>query len=213
MVYAGSITLHHGDNAIRSFLGAHIIPAGDQPGWYLLPADVDPSSINEAFSENLSLVYSNVNGSLHLPYHVYYWSGADNVIELWTINQGQITFPDGRPAELPLVINGIAQLEGALINPATWGSIWRTVAQTELPLTVLLHLYGGPDSPAVADGLGYQPLQWQPGDIVIQFSDFGVESGEYLETGLYDFTTAKMFPFDPTGEENLIVRIYPASGK
>jgi hypothetical protein len=190
-----------------------VLPTGEQPGWYLLPADVDPSSINEAFSENLSLVYTNVNGTRHLPYHIYYWSGADNFIELLTNKQGQITFPDGRPAELPLVINGIAQLEGGMINQAIWGSIWRTVAPTELPLTVLLHLYGGPDSPAVADGLGYQPLQWHPGDIVIQFSDFGVDSGEYLETGLYDFTTGNMFPFDPTGEDNVIARIYPASGK
>ncbi|HUS94157.1 MAG TPA: hypothetical protein VMZ24_03160 [Patescibacteria group bacterium] len=189
-----------------------VFPTGEQPGWYLLPADVDPSSIHQIFSENLSLVYTNDKGSHHLPYQVYYWSGTDDVIESLTNNQGQVTFPDGRPAELPLEINGIAQLEGALINPPIWGSIWRTVAPTDLPLTVLLHLYGGPDSPAVGDGLGYQPLQWQPGDIVIQLLENEVDSDKYLETGLYDFITGAKFSFDPPSEDRSIARFYPASG-
>ncbi len=190
-----------------------VFPVGDQPGWYLLPADVEPSTILQIFPENLSLVYTNDKGSHHLPYQVYYWSGTDNVIESLTNNQGQVTFSDGRTAELPLEINGIAQLEGALIRPPIWGSVWRTAAPTDLPLTFLLHLYSGPDSPAVGDGLGYQPLQWQPGDIVIQLLDNGVNSGEYLETGVYNFITGAMFPFDPPGEDRSIVRFYPVSGK
>jgi len=100
-------------------------------------------------------------------------------------------------------------LEGSYINQPYWGSIWQTVTSSEEPLSVMLHLYGQNDSPEVGDGLGYQPNQWMPGDIYIQFNDFGEISGDYLETGLYNFQNNKRYLFEAEQGEQTSVRLYP----
>jgi hypothetical protein len=72
-----------------------------------------------------------------------------------------------------------------------------------------MHLYGeGDGTPSVADGLGFQGIQWQDGDIFIQYHDFGVIPGDYLETGLYDYTTGERLTITGAGDS---VRVYRAA--
>jgi hypothetical protein len=72
-----------------------------------------------------------------------------------------------------------------------------------------MHLYASEPVPAVADGLGYSPVQWAPGDIFIEYRDFGSEAGQYLETGLYDYASGEALPFEIDGSEVAMIRIRP----
>jgi hypothetical protein len=73
-----------------------------------------------------------------------------------------------------------------------------------------MHLYDGSGSPPlVGDGLGFVTAQWRPGDIIIQYHDFDLAEGEFLETGLYDYTTGERLPFLLGGASEPAIRIYP----
>ena len=79
---------------------------------------------------------------------------------------------------------------------------------TEIPLSLLMHLYSDDPLPTVADGLGFSPAQWEPGDIFIQFHDFGTVSARFLETGLYDYTTGERLPLEIGDAEATTVQIH-----
>ena len=66
-------------------------------------------------------------------------------------------------------------------------------------LSTLLHLYGQATGIQVGDGLGFEPVQWQPGDLFLQYYDFGTASGQFLETGLYNYVTMEQLPFEAAG--------------
>jgi hypothetical protein len=183
-----------------------VIPAGGDPGWYILPPDLDPSAISEHLAENLTLVYANLHSSRRPAYQVYYWPGSNDVIDKITGEVGAITSPEGQVVDPPLDVEGKATLIGGLIDGSTWGSVWQTGSLTEAPLSVLLHLYADNPPPSVADGLGYQGIQWQSGDIFIQYHDFGDIPGQYLETGLYNFVTGEQLLIEDKWEA---IRIYP----
>jgi hypothetical protein len=188
---------------------AWVIPSGDAAGWYFLPAAMDPTSLGEPIAANLSLVYENIHGSRFQPFRVFYWQGSSDILEQLGRQQGQATFIDGGMAEMPVEIPGMVSLVGSLINQPIWGTVWQAIAPTEAPLSVMLHLYGRDPSPDVADGLGYQPASWLPGDIFIQFNNYGDESGSYLESGLYDFTTGERYSFRSELGTESTVRFYP----
>lgn len=183
-----------------------VIPTGGESGWYVLPADIDPQSISDELAKNLQLVFSNWRSPRTQAYNVYYWSGSNDIIDRIVKQTGPLTSIEGLPLDPPLKAKGIVQFLGGLIDETTWGSIWKVEGITEEPLSVLLHLYAGDPSPSVGDGLGYPNIQWQPGDIFIQFRDFESTNGRYLETGLYNYVTGERLPLDSFGE---VVRVYP----
>jgi len=183
-----------------------VIPAGGDPGWYILPPDVDPSSISDHLADNLTQVYANLQSSRTPAYQVYYWSGSDLEIDKIIARSGTIMSTEGRVVLPPVNVEGTANFLGGLINGSTWGSIWQTESLTEAPLSVLMHLYTDDPLPSVADGLGYQGIQWQPGDIFIQYHDFGDLPGRYLETGLYNYVTGEHLLIEDIWEA---VRIFP----
>jgi hypothetical protein len=180
-----------------------VIPAGDEAGWYILPQDLNPNSISPDLSENLSLMYSNSPD-----YDIYFWPGPDGVIERIIERAGLTTSADGQPVTPPLAVEGIARFLGGLVSDSTWGSIWQAVGLTERPVSVLLHLNAPDQPPSIADGLGYQGVQWHPGDIIIQYHNFYDFPGQFLETGLYDYVTGERLPLGEAGDT---VRIYGPS--
>jgi len=183
-----------------------VIPAGNEPGWYILPEELDPGRISDHLAGELTLVYSNLQSSRTPAYRVYHWPGGGDVVDLITKKTNIINSDGDGPLKSPLAIEGTAQFLGGLIYGSVWGSMWQTESLTEAPLSVLMHLNVGEPTPSIADGLGYQGIQWRSGDIFIQYNDFGTLSGQYLETGLYDYTTGERLKFDDGGE---VVRIYP----
>jgi hypothetical protein len=170
-----------------------IIPDGEQSGWYILPAELDVELLSPFIANNLTAMYTDDDGLSTQPYRVYYWSANDDWFDNILSSAGPITMNDGSAPAYPLRIKGVAELLGGLVNEGVWGSIWRLEAPSERPLSVLLHLHGNQETPAVADGLGFLPNQWHSGDILIQYNDFAAMQGTYLETGLYDFTTLERY--------------------
>jgi len=181
-----------------------VIPSGDNAGWYILPYDFDPVVISDSLAENLELVYAD-----QPDFKLYYWAGPAGIVDELVNQSGPIMTVDGKPLATPAEVGDIVDFLGGLVNEPIWGSIWSTKKQVETPLSVLTHLYGeGDGTPSVADGLGFQGIQWQDGDIFIQYHDFGVIQGNYLETGLYDYTTGERLTITGAGDS---VRVYRAA--
>ncbi len=177
-----------------------VIPSGDNSGWYILPYDFDPAVISNSLIENLELVYADKPD-----FKLYYWDGSADIVDKLISQSGPIITASGKSVVAPAEVEDVVDFLGGLVNEPIWGSIWLTKKQAETPFSVLMHLYGDGDAPSVADGLGYQGIQWQNGDIFIQYHDFGVIQGEYLETGLYDYTTGKRLMFTEAVDS---VRVY-----
>jgi hypothetical protein len=156
-------------------------PAGmaGEAGWYILPDNGDwwPET---HFPANLQLVYEHRPTTFAPGYAVYYWTGQTTWEEL---------FAEEEVAQ----IGNTAVLRGYQQVGQTWRTMWEVTNQTNLPLSILAHLYVEQDDviPAdVADGLGYSAEQWQTGDLFVQTHRFSREHPNLL-TGLYDYTTGE----------------------
>jgi hypothetical protein len=187
-----------------------VLPTGDDAGWYIVPLDHDPEMINPVLSEDLAPVFVNEASG----YKIYHWSGSSAIVEGLGDSAERFTLSGGAPVELPVSIDGLAYLVGGFANSSVWASIWRAEGATEAPISVLMHLY--PERPPaqdpaslVGDGLGFVAAHWQPGDLIIQYHDFGPAEGEFLETGLYNFTTGERFSLLLDDERETAVRIFP----
>ncbi len=177
-----------------------VIPTGGNAGWYILPYDFDPAIISGNLAENLELVYAD-----QPEFKLYYWDGPDDIVDKLVSQSGPIMTDDGKSIVTPAEAGDVVDFLGGLVNDPIWGSIWLTKKQVETPFSVLMHLYSEGDAPSVADGLGYQGIQWQDGDIFIQYHDFSDTQGDYLETGLYDYTTGERLLITDAGDS---VRVY-----
>lgn len=172
-----------------------VVAEGDEAGWYVLPSDLDVGQISPVIASNLTEIYSDDDGFDNSPYRIYHWSAKEKWLNNILSSAGPVTLTNESTIVEPLLINGIGELLGGLINEGVWGSIWRLEEPSEQPLSVLLHLYRDQEDVVVGDGLGYLPNQWQNGDVLIQYHDFETLQGRHLETGFYDFTTLERFPF------------------
>jgi hypothetical protein len=183
-----------------------VFPAGEGPGWFVLPLELEPDLIKKHFPDRLTEVYSNAN-SRSSKYSIYYWSGLDDPSTYLSTISSPVTMTDGSTLELPLQVGDIASFLGGLSDGSVWSSFWQVASATERSWSVLMHLYTGELAPVVADGLGYQVVQWQPGDVFIQYYDFQEPAGEFLETGIYDFTTLERLPIGSNGNLGSSVRV------
>jgi hypothetical protein len=183
-----------------------VIPGGDEPGWIIAPVDVDPAQIDLGLGEHLNLAFvNNARG-----YQVYHWLTLPAAVKTLGWQSGRFTTPGGASVQLPLSSSDLADLVGGFTNGSTWASVWQARSATEAPVSVLMHLYQGSMSPPlVGDGLGLVASQWRPGDIIIQYHDFGLAEGEFLETGLYNYATGERFAFVLDGVAEQAIRIFP----
>ena len=115
----------------------------------------------------------------------------------------------GRSHDGSFVASEAAQFVGGWVDGSVWASGWQAAGVSEQPLSVLMHLYSGEALPAVADGLGYSPVQWAPGDIFIEYRDFGSATGQYLEIGLYNYVSGEALTFEVGGSETDRVQVRP----
>ena len=74
-----------------------------------------------------------------------------------------------------------------------------------------MHLYAGNPAPTVGDGLGYSTVQWQPGDIFVQYHQFPDPPGQYLETGLYKHPSIEHLPFQVGERTEKVIQIHPGT--
>ncbi len=170
-----------------------VIPDGEKTGWYILPPDLDVELISPDIADNLTVIYTDDDGLGNRPYRILHWSAKANWLDNILSSAGPVSMNEGSAPVEPMRINGISELLGGFVNEGVWGSIWKLEGPSEYPLSVILHLYADQQTPAVGDGLGFLPNQWQSGDILIQYKDFETLKGTYLETGFYDFTTLERY--------------------
>lgn len=158
-----------------------VIPNHGTPGWYILPLGFDVSWLTAQFPQDLQLIYTHRATVFAPSYAIYRWHGRTHLPTTL--------------ATQPTPIGNDLQFWGHQQQSQTWRTIWHIDQPTTQPLSVLAHLYkkGTPTPTAVADGLGYPPDQWQPGDTFIQYHPF-TQTGDYLETGLYLYTTGQRLP-------------------
>lgn len=183
-----------------------VIPAGAQPGWFVLPLDFDPARIDPALAGHLELVFTNNAAG----YRIYFWPALPAAVQRLGWHSAQYKAADGNPVRPPLTSGQLADWAGGYVNGSTWASVWQAQTATEAPVSVLMHLYADTGvPPSVADGLGFAASHWQPGDVIVQYHDFEEASGKFLETALYDFTTGERLPFIVDGATESAVRILP----
>ena len=181
-----------------------VIPAGDGPGWYIVPMDVDPAGIDPGLDKYLSLAFANDARG----YKIYHWSALPAAVETLGWQKAQFTTTSAAPVQPPLPSDELAYLVGGFANGSTWASVWQARSATAAPVSVLMHLYEDGDStPVVGDGLGFVASSWQPGDIFVQYHDFDPADGQFLETGLYDYTNGQRLPFELDGTAESAIRI------
>jgi hypothetical protein len=181
--------------------------AGRQPGWFILPADSEPSVIDSLFPDLLTLVYENHNSPAIQPYSVLYWPGIDNAEDsLNSVN----TSPEGSGAivKIPIPVGDLARSLGGTRVDSTWTSIWQAEQPTDRPLSIKMHLIDDQDQIMVGDGLGFSPIQWKKDDIFMQFLEDPDSSGKYLETGIYNYDSGEELPLVIAGKTLPTIRIH-----
>lgn len=183
-----------------------VFPDGGAPGWYILPqrSEWPPAAW---LPENLSLVYNHDAAGDEPSYAVYYWDGETAPFaNLFPPGQtAQLAGGDSLP--LPVSVGETATLAGYRLERFDWWTGWRVVEETAVPLTLAGHLYaGGP--PLVADGLGFTSEQWRAGDLFLQRFAYS-QSGDFLETGLYDFMTGERLGVENGRDAGALLRLLP----
>ena len=169
-----------------------VFPNVGKAGWYVLPQRQD-WPMAAWLPDNLTLVYKHDASGDSPSYAIYYWDGQAAPAQAILPAVQQATLADGTPLPLPLAFGETAALLGYRQDGFDWWTGWEIEGETAVPLTIAGHLYAGEPTPLVADGLGFTSEQWQPGDIFFQRFAFA-QSGDYLETGLYDYLSGEKLP-------------------
>ena len=102
--------------------------------------------------------------------------------------QEPLSTPSSLEGNLAFLGTSLYSNNGSL-DVETWWQVER------VPLTRTLSVMGHLISPegetvSVADGLGFTPEAWRPGDIIVQRHHFDLPlKGTWLRTGVYNFET------------------------
>jgi hypothetical protein len=193
-----------------------VYPAGNGPGWYLVPRVSDgPGTLAGQSLSDVEVVYRE-RGLRDVPgYTVYRWRGEPALEELAPVQEAwssPLLAPGETdpvtPLHVPVDLGGqVAFLGYHLLSEsaAPGGEVmlttaWRVTARPEEPpLSVFAHLVGPAGAVGVGDGLGFPAIQWSPGDTFIQRNRLPVSAdvppGRYwVQTGLYSLATGERLP-------------------
>ncbi len=187
-----------------------VFPENGQSGWYILPLRDEEWPILDQFPGQFSHVYQHNN---RVPaYDVYYWQGSQNLAAQIGTQNGIIQFVDGTITS-PIPVADLGHFLGYWTDKSMWATVWQVNGLTDEPVSIAGHLYNdGSTPPNIADGLGYSAIQWQAGDIFVQYHQFDTSIGEptsYLETGFYNYVTGEPILFEVNGRFPHRIRLYP----
>lgn len=191
-------------------MNSWVFPEEGKSGWYILPLQDGIWPAFKQFPEQANLVYQHDN---QVPgYAVYYWQGDDDFSAKVMAQSGDVQLDDGKLVDPPVTIANFANFLGYWQDAGRWATVWQANELTVEPLSVAGHLFSEGNVPlGVADGLGYSTVQWQAGDIFVQYHLFGsteAESAVYLETGFYNYITGEPFMFGDDGRSVPRLRLF-----
>ncbi|MGB3714324.1 MAG: hypothetical protein WA996_07840 [Candidatus Promineifilaceae bacterium] len=166
-----------------------VVPSGNEPGWYIVPQDFDPGNIDEVLASDLRLVFSNRYSAATMPYKIYFLPSPPGMANRILDRSTKITTGSGKLLNPPVHVGDVASFQGGWVDETFWATVFQVEDTADEPLSVLFHLHTADQNVVVADGLGYPVNQWRPGDLFIQYHDYMGVSGQYLETGLYNYST------------------------
>ena len=193
-----------------------VYPAGDRPGWYLVPAAHDgPGSLAEQALGDAQVVYRE-RGLRDVPgYTVYRWRG-EPALEQFAPVQEAWSSPVLAPTEtdpvtalrLPVDMEGQVAFLGYHFSPKVIvqddagctkvivTTAWQVTARVKDPvLSIFAHLVSPTEAVSVGDGLGFPAIQWTPGDMFVQRNTLPVSevpAGRYwTQVGIYSLATGK----------------------
>jgi hypothetical protein len=191
-------------------------PAGDGPGWYLVPLASDGAgTLADRALRGAEVVYRE-RGLRDAPgYTVYRWPGG-SAAAAWDLVEEASFSPALAPAQgdaltsvpAPVSLGEQAEFLGYQLSsehPTTGDEMrvttaWRVTAQPEDPaLSLFAHLVAPAGALSVGDGLGYSAIQWVPGDVFVQRNSLPLAAdappGRYwVQVGLYALTTGERLP-------------------
>ena len=200
---------------------AWVIPAGDRPGWYLVPTASDgPGTLAEESLGDAEVAYHE-RGLRDVPgYTVYRWQ-AETATEEMNLVQEAWSSPALAPAEAdllmalptPVDVGGQVAFLGYRLSsePVAPGdevlltTVWRVTARPDdPPLSLFAHLVSPTGAVSVGDGLGFPAIQWAPGDVFIHRNRLpigaDVPPGRYwVQVGLYSPVTGARLPVSQPG--------------
>lgn len=195
---------------------AWVLPAGDEPGWYLVPASRDgPTMLSGSVLAEADVAYRQRGLRGGPAFTVYKAPGGCALDETylegqaWTSPALAPTGDDPLSAlSLPVDLGGELALLGFQLSAqgARPGetievtTAWRVEALPASPeLSLFVHLVDSVQAVSVGDGLGFSAVQWSPGDVVVQRNRLTVPAdlpgGRYwVQVGVYSLVSGVRHP-------------------
>lgn len=154
-----------------------VFPENGTSGWYVLPRAGDWWIDGWLGDQPPEVVYQHSANQYGPDYTIAFWSGAAG---------GPVG--SDRLRSYPAPSHGPADLRAYGTGEDEWVTMWYVNESTTTPLSVQAHLLARDGTIQIADGLGFSPDQWRPGDWFVQRHTF-TGPGDRLETGLYNYLT------------------------
>jgi 4-amino-4-deoxy-L-arabinose transferase-like glycosyltransferase len=176
---------------------AWVYPAGDGPGWYLVPTSDASLPVSDAplpvsgrdwgrGLQDAEVVYRERGLRAVQGYTVYRWRGEAAPEEIAPVQEAWSSpalAPTGAdpvaPLSVPVDLGGEAAFLGYHLSSESVApggevvleTVWEVTAQpADPPLSVFAHLVGPAGALSVGDGLGFPAIQWSTGDVFVQRS-------------------------------------------
>lgn len=169
-----------------------IYPAGEKPGWYIIPGHQKPNTLLPAGT----IVFCGRSMKGRPALTVYRWNGKVAIEErLGDRPSKEVLFGD--TAEF---LGSTYQKQAHPGETITLFTYWRVQNRPGIPLSIMAHLTDEQGNViAVGDGLGVTVDNWRPGDVIVQAHSLAIapeaSPGPYTpRIGLYFLESLERIP-------------------
>jgi hypothetical protein len=190
-----------------------VVPAGEAPGWYLVPLSRDgPDAPAADFIDESEIVFHE-RGLGDIPSYTLYRVDEPFASEHLALTHEAWSSPALAPAEagtlnalsMPVNLDETIeylgyQVSGEEVRPGDTveiTTVWHVLSRPEdFALSLFAHLVHSGGSISVGDALGYPAIQWMPGDLFVQRSELVVPADAspgrcWIQAGIYSLATGE----------------------